>query len=60
MQTPFRPDTPLGVYLIGLYAKSADPAETPQHAASDQGLHCLLTGSFMQNNIENLHHETLN
>ena len=24
-------------------AKSADPGQTPQNAASDQGLHCLLT-----------------
>ena len=26
----------------GSLAKSADPDQTPQNAASDQGLHCLL------------------
>ena len=27
----------------GTLANSADPDQTPQNAASDQGLHCLLT-----------------
>ena len=26
------------------YPNSADPDQTPHHVASDQGLHCLLTG----------------
>ena len=28
--------------LTGTLANSADPDKTPQNAASDQGLHCLL------------------
>ena len=27
---------------FGTFANSADPDQTPQNAASDQGLHCLL------------------
>ena len=32
-------------------ANIADPVQTPQNAASDQGLHCLLTDISMQNTI---------
>ena len=35
--------------VLGTYAKSADPDQTPQIAASDQDLHCVLTGISMQN-----------
>ena len=34
------------------YANGADPVQMPQNAASDQGLHCLLTEISMQNTIE--------
>ena len=30
-------------YKPGTYANSANPDQTPQNAASDPGLHCLLT-----------------
>ena len=30
-------------------ANGADPDQTPQNAASDKGLHCLLTGISIQN-----------
>ena len=30
-------------YSAGTSANSADPNQTPQYAAPDQGLHCLLT-----------------
>ena len=30
-------------YFRGKLANRADPDQTPQNAASDQGLHCLLT-----------------
>ena len=29
---------------MGTYAESADPVQTPQNVASDQGQYCLLTG----------------
>ena len=29
------------------YAKSVDPDQMPQHAASDQGLHCLLVSLLL-------------
>ena len=36
----------------GYLAKSADSDQTPQNAASDQGLHCLQIGqSFFSRNI---------
>ena len=38
--------------LLGYFANSADPVQTPQMAASDQGLHCLLIGISMQNTIK--------
>ena len=31
------------VLFCGTYVNSGDPAQMPQNAASDQGLHCLLT-----------------
>ena len=33
-------------------ANSAEPVEMPQNAASDQALHCLLAGIYMQNTVE--------
>ena len=27
---------------VGIWASSADPDNTPQNAASDQGLHCVV------------------
>ena len=39
------------IHLMGYYAKSADPDQTPQYAASDQGLHRLFTGTAMQKNV---------
>ena len=41
--TLFKPDT-----VLGYYANSADPVQTPPNAASDQGLHCLFTDISMQ------------
>ena len=35
--------------MFGTYANSADPDQRPQSAASDQGLHCLLTGIAIKN-----------
>ena len=32
--------------------RSADPDQTPQNAASDQGLHCLLAGISIQIRIK--------
>ena len=37
---------------MGTYANSADPVQTPQYAASDQGLRCLLTRVSMQNTVK--------
>ena len=37
--TPFMPK----------YANIADPDQMPQNTASDQGLHCLLTGISIEN-----------
>ena len=34
--------------LLGYYANSADPVQTPPNAASDQYLHCLLTEISME------------
>ena len=34
--------------ILGSYANSADPVQMPQNAASELGLHCLLTGISMQ------------
>ena len=39
--------------LLGYYANSADPVQTPQKAASEQGQHCFLTGISVQNAIKN-------
>ena len=33
------------ISVLGYYAKCADPV----HVASDQGIHCLVTGISMQN-----------
>ena len=51
--TLFRPDPDTRFFLFflggvggrggGYYENSADPVQTPPNAASDQGLHCLLT-----------------
>ena len=40
------------VSLFGTKANSADPDQTPQNAASDQGLHCLLAGISIRNRIK--------
>ena len=34
--------------FCGTYANNADPDQTLQNAASDQGLHCLLTESSIK------------
>ena len=48
----------------GTYMIRADPGQTPQNTASDQGLHCLLTGISLQStikvNIVNRMHQTTN
>ena len=55
---------------VEILANSADPDKTPQHAASDQGLHCLLElqklkvkrNSFkspVQDHFPSLHSETI-
>ena len=46
---------------LGMYAKNADPVQTPQNVVSDQSLHCLLTGFSMQNmgKSENIHKKPL-
>ena len=36
---------------MGTYANSADPAQMLQNVASDQNLHCFLTGISMQNTV---------
>ena len=38
--------------VLGYHANSADPAQTPPNAASDLGLHCLLTEIFMDNIVK--------
>ena len=38
--------------MIGTLANSADPDQMPQNAASDQGLHHLLTGVSIRNKNE--------
>ena len=40
------------LFFFGTYANSAGPDQTPQNAASNQDLHCLLTGMSIQNNIK--------
>ena len=37
------------ISLLGYYASSAHPVQTPQNAMSDQGQHCLFTAISMQN-----------
>ena len=41
-----------GYPFYGYYANSADPGRALQNAASDQGLHCLLTDFFMKNTMQ--------
>ena len=36
----------------GSLANIADPGQTPHYVASDQGLHCLLTGFSIKNRIK--------
>ena len=36
---------------MGTKENSADPDQMPHNAASDQGLHCLLTAIFLENQI---------
>ena len=43
---------PLIHISLATYANSVDPDPTPQNAASDQGLHCLLTGIYIRNRIK--------
>ena len=38
--------------VFGYYADSADPVQSQQNVASDQGLHCLLTGISMLNTVK--------
>ena len=40
------------ISILKYYANSADPVQTPRNAASDQGLHYLLTGMSMQNTVK--------
>ena len=42
----------LASFFGGTYANTADPDQTLQNAASDQGLHCLLAGISIQNKIK--------
>ena len=42
----------LTVPFLGTLENSADPDETPQNAASDHGLHCLLTWISIKNKIK--------
>ena len=37
------------ISVLGYYANSADPGQTPPNAASDQGLHCLFTRISLEN-----------
>ena len=37
------------IALLRYFANSAGPVQTPQNAASDQGLHCLHTEMSMEN-----------
>ena len=41
-----------GPGILGPHANSAGPAQMPQNAASDQGVHCFLTGISMQNTVK--------
>ena len=45
---PFRVQIPVLEYC----ANCADPVQTPQTAASDQGLHCLLTAISIENTVK--------
>ena len=55
-----RPNMTLDVYRgrkttmqqCNILANSADPNQTPHNVASDQGLHCLLTGFSIKNRIK--------
>ena len=38
--------------VLGYYENTADPVQTPPNAASDQGLHCLLTDIAMGNAVK--------
>ena len=38
--------------IKGSYKDSADPDQMPHNVASDQGLHCLLTGFSIKNEIK--------
>ena len=38
--------------MFWTHVNSADSDQTPQNAASDQGLHCLLTEISIQNRIK--------
>ena len=45
--TLFRPD----IRFWGIIQNSTDPVQTPHSAASDHGLHCLLT-DFLKNTVK--------
>ena len=45
--------------MLTMDANSADPVQKQQNTASDQGLHCLLTGISVQNKNENSHQKPL-
>ena len=45
---PYKPNIP----FFGTYVNSADPDQMSQNAASDQGLHCLLTGMSIRNRLK--------
>ena len=40
--------------ILGLYANSTDPVQTPQKAASDQGQHCLFREISVENTIKKI------
>ena len=37
--------------ILGTFANRADPVHIPQNAASNQGLHSLLTGTYSQTSM---------
>ena len=39
-------------FVLGFYANSADPVQTPPNAASELGLHCLLTEISIENAVK--------
>ena len=45
--------------FYGTYANSGNPDQTPHYAASDQGLHCLLTEFSIEIKNEKYHTTTL-